>query len=863
MTVAIRTGTSQRQSQHSFAHNTEVMNNNNNPCLRSSEPAPITAHSTSNSETATSDSNDPCPLEQLETIEVVKQSDTTLDIDAEDDSNVHNISNWSLPPIRNLMGAFEDMKDMKEEELLLSTENRLNITNSNTADSQSSPNGVEQYDENTGGIGLPIKPKPTAPKVVKSISAFPLFKIDMPRLDLYGSLQLKLSQPVVDRCSFYSVIHGVNKEVLDMATQDLNVKSEEPKDLGSALVRAVNGPTKQNIMKPTSQVDLAVLDEEKFLLAAISSRSNEEMAIRACPASFAEAIGEVDAMISHDNGFAKNHSENPLSVLASSRTQLWKPSRSWWEAKSGKNPWIEPHLHNKRWRYLWPLIHYHKFLAKCIKKLKRNNVDVKTSLSPVSAFLREEVCAVSDHLASVSKFDSEEWMDGLQNFHGWTSANPEKEQLLREIINTLPMRTIIEPKDVDSPLLRDQIDQSFLKAMAAEKSQLASGADAYQRETYGENSAPNRRPSYSHEDTKRNPTKPGSRPPRPNLRGGRNSNRVPNGRKNFGGRQSRRQQPRNGYMGMNHMVPQQMHHGMYYGGPYQGGQMSGHYMPPHPENEYYYGGWVQQPLPNVAEYDNTNYGGGEFSNAEQYYAPHHNGNMHSNGNMHPNGNWSQCPPTTDQEGAASVCSDRQANDDASQYSDQGMCEPESVSLSFIGPKVSNPVVTCKTPSKQTPLKERTNSSITPGPPSPYWGHLTGLAMSGLATPVDGRLSHSPHYGFEHSGPSHGNNAHVKPLLINNYSHIRQPGHVPPSPATQFLMSPQANPQHHAYFAHGNVVHGYSSPSPAKPMQSSFPSSGNISSNDESSSATTEVSSMEGRNTAASIDQSNEIPANGE
>ena len=69
-------------------------------------------------------------------------------------------------------------------------------------------------------------------------------------------------------------------------------------------------------------------------------------------------------------------------------------------------------------RYLWPLIHYHKFLAKCIKKLKRNNVDVKTSLSPVSAFLREEVCAVSDHLAATSKFTSDEWMEvsGMTNF---------------------------------------------------------------------------------------------------------------------------------------------------------------------------------------------------------------------------------------------------------------------------------------------------------------------------------------------------------------------------------------------------------------------------------------------------------------
>lgn len=39
-----------------------------------------------------------------------------------------------------------------------------------------------------------------------------------------------------------------------------------------------------------------------------------------------------------------------MTDLSQSRTQLWKPSRSWWEAKSGKNPWIEPNSHNKRWR---------------------------------------------------------------------------------------------------------------------------------------------------------------------------------------------------------------------------------------------------------------------------------------------------------------------------------------------------------------------------------------------------------------------------------------------------------------------------------------------------------------------------------
>jgi hypothetical protein len=57
----------------------------------------------------------------------------------------------------------------------------------------------------------------------------------------------------------------------------------------------------------------------------------------------------------HGHGMAQT--ANPLAELGGSmRTQLWKPSRSWWEAKSGKNPWIEPASHNRRWRYLWPLV---------------------------------------------------------------------------------------------------------------------------------------------------------------------------------------------------------------------------------------------------------------------------------------------------------------------------------------------------------------------------------------------------------------------------------------------------------------------------------------------------------------------------
>jgi len=123
-------------------------------------------------------------------------------------------------------------------------------------------------------------------------------------------------------------------------------------------------------------------------------------------------------------------------------------------------------------RYLWPLIHYHKFLAKCIKKLKRNGVDVKQSVSPVAVFLREEVCAISDHLAAVSLFGSEEWMACLQYFSGWIVMTNEAEHKYRKFVSEIPLRSIQEPGDVNSPLLRSQIDENFLRTMIAQREQM-------------------------------------------------------------------------------------------------------------------------------------------------------------------------------------------------------------------------------------------------------------------------------------------------------------------------------------------------------------------------------------------------------
>jgi hypothetical protein len=324
------------QSRSGHTHNPNMDPETIQKCLPKSKP-PLSPHP--NPVTSTVSSNEDDPLAHPEAIEVVQQSDTPFE--DEDESSNNDISTWSYAPIRNLMGAFDDMSDMNEEQVLLCSDDNIKSR------TRSSPNGIDQYESPNHNKNQMSHGNPSR----KSNTPFPTtIKLDMPHFKLHEGLRLTLSQPVLDRCSFYSVIYGVNKEVNDMASHDQNCHVEEQKDEGSALVLAVNGPIKRNPPTDAPKVELAVIDEEKFLLAAIASRTEEEILIRDCPQSFAEAIGESDALTVSEESCLSGHSENPLAVVSASRTQLWKPSRSWWEAKSGKNPWIEPTLHNKRWR---------------------------------------------------------------------------------------------------------------------------------------------------------------------------------------------------------------------------------------------------------------------------------------------------------------------------------------------------------------------------------------------------------------------------------------------------------------------------------------------------------------------------------
>lgn len=763
----------------------------------------------------------------------VLEEDSAILLDGDDfaqskDLNVSDLS--TTIPVRNLMTAFAEMN---HKESVLSPTDVKNFAHDATQES------VEKFNDKE------------LPPIIGEPNPF-AGRIDIPDFQLYLTLKLSLPQPVINRCSLYSAVYGVNKEVHDMVEEDQNCNIEETQDDDSPLVQAINGPAKDKVEHSDEKGNVAILDEEQFLLAAIRSRTANEMSIRSCPTSFAEAMGEVDPNNYNELVHGANgQTPNPLSVLAPSRTQLWKPSRSWWEAKSGKNPWIEPKSHNKRWRYLWPLIHYHKFLAKCIKKLKRNNIDVKTCLSPVSAFLREEVCAVSGHLAASSKFTSEEWMEGLPHFNGWTSQDPKSQQQVRAIIAKLPMRNCGEPVDLESPLLRSQIDECFLKAMDAAKKQMASG-EQYQYESNSVESngqVANVRAEYQHHQPisdavqfhpsgnqfGQNPNAIGQQGL---LKGahcvgntnGNGSSRPPKGKPPQGKKNpnssTKQRRNRKKTAERNAMI----------GGYHMAGWPNAHQMMSQPPNMYPPSHYPYNPQPPSGNFPTGNeYSFSGFSGPPGMYGNEDYSHVHPpphgppewghpmNGDMHYYNQWEQPARNGAQyfQAPTGPIPNWPVHENSPIHSEPpqvitGMFEHvervhggqdiESTVESTISEGYSDEVI-------QTPLKSKPGSN-TPIPVSPYWAHLgfSTLAMSGVATPQGGHQPASPFHPIDNSkcnkGEMNGMN-NSKPLLINapyNYHHQGNAVNLPPSPATQFLMSPQTNPRNMAYFAQTMTPH---------------------------------------------------------
>jgi hypothetical protein len=197
-----------------------------------------------------------------------------------------------------------------------------------------SPTGVTELTKNDTVVQVITPERPQE-------ESFSFAKV--PSFYLPTDLRRDLSDALVNRVSFYAVVHDINKEATSMAANDDSGYNRNPEDMREEydpLIVAVSGPPAEALKESPPIIKVALIDEERWLLDAIDSRSKEEsrFVVNACPPTFLQAMGEQEY-------------ENPLASLSNgSRTQLWKPSRSWWEAKSGKNPWIEPKSHNKRWR---------------------------------------------------------------------------------------------------------------------------------------------------------------------------------------------------------------------------------------------------------------------------------------------------------------------------------------------------------------------------------------------------------------------------------------------------------------------------------------------------------------------------------
>ena len=415
------------------------------------------------------------------------------------------------------------------------------------------------------------------------------------------------------------------------------------------------------------------------------------------------------------------------------------------------------------YRYLWPLIHYHKFLAKCIKKLKRNGIEVKQSVSPVCVFLREEVCAVSDHLAAVSLFDSEEWMACLQYFNGWIVMTTEAEAIYRTFIAQLPLRSLHEPGDVNSPLLRSQIDESFLRTMVAQREQLGETASSGRKPPPAPPAAPpnndggasTRPPLAYSSSTKASVPKQIHGVRRPRYYAWWNGNPPPDG---YGENSSVQSgisfesfphPPPAHYHHAHH--PHDYHHGMY---------------PPHPPVHPHYAHYgVPPPPPPYAA---------EPSTQATVYSANYSGGMYD---------WSNTDPSLYGYGARGTLM-------------EGYYPTPPSPGYYPHPSPPLPETPTAVPHVQTvsPAADGTEQPSTME--SPYWQHIDEATLAMVATPS------VPSTPSVLSTPRKKNeavmgdalNGATAPLVRQQYYHPPNFGYAPPSPATQFMMSqtPQAS-----------------------------------------------------------------------
>jgi hypothetical protein len=362
-------------------------------------------------------------------------------------------------------------------------------------------------------------------------------------------------------------------------------------------------------------------------------------------------------------------------------------------------------------------------------------------------------------------------MDCLQYFNGWTNPNEKAEEHIRGLVSKLKLRPLGEPGDVDSALLRSQIDEQYLQAMVSARAQMAGvGLEQEGRHNKGHSSR--------HRDNTPDAKSKQSILPSQSMAGPPPAYPRPNASP-----ASYRAQPH-----MHGASPAAMGRPRW-GYPPQHGQWWGNGYHPHPPYPYRDDASVHSALSGDTsfqqQYDPNMSGYPGAMHHPHYYHPM----MYPQHQMlpgQPQGVYDpsmQDPSTYGLEG----CNPEQfAAMDWGGQPHMGHMPPQSSTPSLPGtPGAPLPVQdmpaytdsqanTHLVPADQTPYKYNPNQV----PMSPYWGHLdhATLAMMGIATPQGPSAPQTPARGVNPSSTedrgdveskpeSHGAAGNAQPLLL--------------------------------------------------------------------------------------------------
>jgi hypothetical protein len=379
---------------------------------------------------------------------------------------------------------------------------------------------------------------------------------------------------------------------------------------------------------------------------------------------------------------------------------------------------------------------------------------------------------------------------------------------LRAMISELKLRDLLEPGDVDSPLLRNQIDEQYLRTMAAARVEM-NDKNEVTRTNKAKQPTPVREVSAS---------KRGHPPVYPRPQGSPPQHSVPKQVPAKFSAEAGMRRPRYGYPPPNG----------------NWGYNQGYEQQPPPGYE------QQPPLPLPFPGDNSSVQSG--ISLDSYHQQYPNYPMYPPGHMNPYYPAGPSPPQfsnhSDHSQSTTGYEHTLVFDQTHGWIDPGMAYVLHQQAEAAGYYVARPPPspgTAYTPddttgdwqghanyatNEQTPYKYDPNT-LQSQQHSPYWGHLDRATIDmGLATPAkaspstprrrkgkpednrddqQGEAETSESVDCEEKENEFGFAVNAQPLLLRHnqyygygpYAGAPEGGYGPPSPATQFMMSPQA------------------------------------------------------------------------